>query len=194
MGLSRINCLISVYSRYRPDLVNLDDIENSSVEECNALAFKIFEQEMGIKPVMSAKDSVTLDNVDIKVWLHYLEQICEVFRGEIPHVKHPKLDYAEYKQKNKPNTMADFSRLHRLATSKHAEDLLTRNNRKPLEEGATSHVIGRVKKLGVENYPSEYNFDGLYLQFLINYLSQLTFRVPVSTKPSGRCSQACQKT
>lgn len=137
------------------------------MEECNALAFKIFEQEMGIKPVMSAKDSVTLDNVDIKVWLHYLEQICEVFRGEIPHVKHPKLDYAEYKQKNKPNTMADFSRLHRLATSKHAEDLLTRNNRKPLEEGATSHVIGRVKKLGVENYPSEYNFEELHLQFLI---------------------------
>ena len=39
---------------------------------------------------MSANDSVKLE-VDSKVWLNYLEQVCEVFRGEIPHVKHPKL-------------------------------------------------------------------------------------------------------
>lgn len=40
---------------------------------------------------MTAADSLTLENVDPKLWLTYLEQICEVFRGEIPHVKHPKL-------------------------------------------------------------------------------------------------------
>jgi hypothetical protein len=132
------------------------------VEECNALAFKIFEKEMGIQPVMSAKDSVTLEEVDLKVWLHYLEQICEVFRGEIPHVKHPKLDYAEFKQKTKADTAADFSRLQKMVASKISEDALTKNNRKPLlEEGAVS----RVKKLNIENYPSmlfQISFDKIY--------------------------------
>ena len=70
---------------------------------------------------MSADESIALQDVDIKTWLHYLEQICEVFRGEIPHVKHPKLDYAEFKQKTqtqKTNNMSDFTKLHRIAAAK----------------------------------------------------------------------------
>lgn len=68
---------------------------------------------------MSSEESLTLESIDIKNWLHYLELICEVFRGEIPHVKHPKLDYAEFKQNTKTaNTMADFARLHRIAAAK----------------------------------------------------------------------------
>lgn len=61
------------------------------MKECNELAFKIIEVELRIPPVMTAADSLTLEDVDPKLWLTYLEQICEVFRGEIPHVKHPKL-------------------------------------------------------------------------------------------------------
>lgn len=40
---------------------------------------------------MSGKDSIILESIDSKVWLSYLEQVCDVFRGEVPHVKHPKL-------------------------------------------------------------------------------------------------------
>lgn len=76
---------------YRPDLVDLNTLKDCSVKECNELAFTIIEQELRIPRVMSAKDSVTLENIDAKIYLNYLEQVCEVFRGEIPHVKHPKL-------------------------------------------------------------------------------------------------------
>lgn len=64
---------------------------------------------------MSGKDSINIENVESKSWITYLEQICEVFRGEVPHVKHPKLDYSEFKQKtNVPGlSMADFSRMRR---------------------------------------------------------------------------------
>lgn len=64
---------------------------------------------------MTGKDSIHIENVESKLWITYLEQICEVFRGEVPHVKHPKLDYSEFKQKtNVPGlTMADFSRMRR---------------------------------------------------------------------------------
>jgi F-actin monooxygenase len=69
---------------------------------------------------MSAKESVSLEKIDAKIWLQYLEQICEIFRGEIPHVKHPKMDYAEFKQKNHAakNSLADFARMKRIAAAK----------------------------------------------------------------------------
>lgn len=67
---------------------------------------------------MSGQESLTLAGVDSKLWLNYLEQICEVFRGEIPHVKHPKLDYAEFKQKQQIDSMEEFSKLRRFAALK----------------------------------------------------------------------------
>lgn len=76
---------------YRPDLVDLSSLKGCSIVECNERAFTIIEREMGIPRIMDASDSATLENVDSKLWLNYLEQVCEVFRGEIPHVKHPKL-------------------------------------------------------------------------------------------------------
>lgn len=93
-----------------------------------------------------------MESIDIKNWLHFLELICEVFRGEIPHVKHPKLDYAEFKQKHQTaNTMADFARLHRIAAAK-------REAAKE-ENGGASHVsLGgrRSQKLAMAaKLPSE---------------------------------------
>lgn len=90
-----------------------------TAEEANETAFRIFEKEFKIPRLISADESVSLDNIDVKTWLQYLEQVCELFRGEIPHVKHPKLDYAEFKKKNQnTNAMADFARLHRIAAAK----------------------------------------------------------------------------
>lgn len=76
---------------YRPDLVDLSTLKDCIAAEWNERAFTIIEREMGIPRVMSAKDSIKLDNIDSKIWLNYLEQVCDVFRGEVPHVKHPKL-------------------------------------------------------------------------------------------------------
>lgn len=83
--------LCALINRYRPDLVDLTKLKGRNVLECNDLAFTIIENELMIPCVMTAQDSLTLENIDPKMWLTYLEQICEVFRGEIPHVKHPKL-------------------------------------------------------------------------------------------------------
>lgn len=108
-----------------------------SVEESNEIAFNIFENEFKIAPLITPKESTSLQNTDIKVWLQYLEQVCEVFRGEIPHVKHPKLDFADFKQKNQNlNTMADFAKLHRIAAAK--KELLSKE-----DNGA-----GNSKKIG----------------------------------------------
>lgn len=138
------------FCRYRPDLVDWPSIQECSAEESNEIAFNIFEKEFYISPVMTAKESILLENTEIKVWHHYLEQICEVFRGKIPHVKHPKMDFAEYQQQKKQNTtsMADFARLHRLAAAKRAEAA------KHIEEG-TPKVVERPRKSN-ENHPSKF--------------------------------------
>lgn len=102
--------------RYRPDLVDFNTVKDLSKLECNDLAFKILERDLKIPRVMTAKDSLSLDSIDSKIWLNYLEQICEVFRGEIPHVKHPKLEIAELKDKT-PKVM-DFSKLLKFSGKK----------------------------------------------------------------------------
>lgn len=82
--------------------------------ECNELAFATLERELHIDRVMSAKQSLELTDVESRVWLNYLDQICELFRGEIPHIKHPKMDFSDLRQKyriNHTHAQPDFSKL-----------------------------------------------------------------------------------
>lgn len=71
--------------------MDLNSLTDRSNIELNGIAFRIIANELHIPAVMSAEDSITLENVDPSVWMGYLEQVCELFRGEIPHIKHPKL-------------------------------------------------------------------------------------------------------
>ena len=92
--------------------------------EQNDLAFKILDKELRIPRIMSAKDSLQLNNIESKVWLNYLEQICEVFRGEIPHVKHPKIDFSDLREKYKINNahaQPDFSKLLQISSKQKAK-------------------------------------------------------------------------
>lgn len=107
------NCVVTFISNYsyRPDLIDLTKLKGLNVEQCNEIAFSVIEREMGIPKAITAAESVTLQNVDSKVWLNYLEQVCEVFRGEIPHVKHPKLDLEKLRETKKDANAPDFSHL-----------------------------------------------------------------------------------
>lgn len=97
----------------------------------------------GIPRCMTAKDSLNIERIDSKLWLQYLEQICEVFRGEIPHVKHPKLDFAELKQKTQSsirshsNNMAQFTRMHNFVTAK--------NKHIPINEAVNNNLPTKIK-------------------------------------------------
>lgn len=173
------NCIII---RYRPDLLDWPSLMECSAEESNEIAFLIFEKEFNIPRIMTAEESLTLDGIDIKNWLHYIELICEVFRGEIPHVKHPKLDYAEFKQKNQnaKTTMADFARLHRIAAAKREQA--------SKEENGASHVISggrRSQKLVIaEKLPSE--FHEKILNFMQILMKQISTASPSPQAPEHR--------
>lgn len=95
-------------------MIDLTKLKGLNVEQCNDIAFNVIEREMGIPKAITAAESVTLLNIDPKIWLTYLEQVCEVFRGEIPHVKHPKLDLDKLRENKASAAQPDFSHLLKL--------------------------------------------------------------------------------
>uniref|UniRef100_A0A1I8PQS1 F-actin monooxygenase n=1 Tax=Stomoxys calcitrans TaxID=35570 RepID=A0A1I8PQS1_STOCA len=116
--------LCALINRYRPDLVDFNAIKDLGPIEMNDLAFKILDKELHIPRIMSGKDAAQLNTIESKIWLNYLEQICEVFRGEIPHVKHPKIDFSDLREKYRVNythAQPDFSKLLQLSSKQKAK-------------------------------------------------------------------------
>ncbi|KQS39358.1 uncharacterized protein Dere_GG17310, isoform H [Drosophila erecta] len=114
--------LCALINRYRPDLIDYAATKDMNPVECNELSFAVLERELHIDRVMSAKQSLDLSEVESRIWLNYLDQICDLFRGEIPHIKHPKMDFSDLRQKyriNHTHAQPDFSKL--LATKPKAK-------------------------------------------------------------------------
>ncbi|XP_043285873.1 F-actin-monooxygenase MICAL3 isoform X2 [Venturia canescens] len=84
--------LNAIIHRYRPDLIDFHSLTTEDVEKNNQLAFDILEKELGISPVMTGEEMAHCDVPDKLAMFSYLTQIYEAFRGEIPHIKHPKLE------------------------------------------------------------------------------------------------------
>ncbi|XP_046997628.1 F-actin-monooxygenase Mical isoform X1 [Schistocerca americana] len=84
--------LCAIIHRYRPDLIDFHSLKPEDVSANNQLAFDTLERELGIPPVMTGKEMEQCDIPDKLTMLSYLSQIYDTFRGEIPHIKHPKLE------------------------------------------------------------------------------------------------------
>ncbi|KAH8382516.1 hypothetical protein KR009_003931, partial [Drosophila setifemur] len=114
--------LCALINRYRPDLIDFAATKDMNPVECNELAFAVLDRELHIDRIMTAKQSLELNDVESRLWLTYLDHICELFRGEIPHIKHPKMDFSDLRQKyriNHHHAQPDFSKL--LATKPKAK-------------------------------------------------------------------------
>lgn len=118
----------------------MNTVKDLGAAESNDLAFHILEKEMHIPRIMSGKESQSLDTVGTKIWLNYLEQICEIFRGEIPHVKHPKIDFTELREKYRinynPNVQTDFSKLLQMSNKQKLKSIM--------QEISDSHKLGHL--------------------------------------------------
>ncbi|KAK5642466.1 hypothetical protein RI129_008633 [Pyrocoelia pectoralis] len=90
--------LCAILQHYRPDLLDYSAIKSEDVAKNNQLAFDLLEKEIGISPVMTGEEMAKLETPDYLTMFSYLTQIYDTFRGEIPHIKHPKLDLSEVKE------------------------------------------------------------------------------------------------
>ncbi|XP_074115699.1 molecule interacting with CasL isoform X3 [Cotesia typhae] len=84
--------ICAIVHRYRPDLIDFNSLKSDDVEKNNQLAYDVLEKELGISPIMTGEEMAQCDVPDKLVMFSYLTQIYEAFRGEIPHIKHPKLE------------------------------------------------------------------------------------------------------
>lgn len=85
--------LCAIIHHYRPDLLDYGAIRNNEPAMCNQLAMDILEKELGIPPFMTGEEITNTD--DYLAMATYLTQVYDTFRGEIPHIKHPKLELPE---------------------------------------------------------------------------------------------------
>ncbi|XP_076546406.1 molecule interacting with CasL isoform X2 [Osmia lignaria lignaria] len=84
--------ICAIIHRYCPDLIDFHSLNPNDPITNNQLAFDILEKELGIPPIMTGEEMAQCDVPDKLAMFSYLTQIYEVFRGEIPYIKHPKLE------------------------------------------------------------------------------------------------------
>ncbi|KAJ8919794.1 hypothetical protein NQ315_006323 [Exocentrus adspersus] len=81
--------LCAIIHHYRPDLLDYSAIKDEDPTKNNQTAFDVLEKELGIPPIMTGEESINTE--DYLTMATYLTQVYDTFRGEIPHIKHPKL-------------------------------------------------------------------------------------------------------
>ncbi|TGZ51075.1 Protein MICAL-3 [Temnothorax longispinosus] len=84
--------ICAIVHRYRPDLIDFYSLNAKDAVKNNQLAFDTLDKELNIPPIMTGEEMVQCDVPDTLAMFSYLTQIYEVFRGEIPYIKHPKLE------------------------------------------------------------------------------------------------------
>ncbi|XP_053994798.1 F-actin-monooxygenase Mical isoform X2 [Hylaeus volcanicus] len=94
MGASFKNglAICAIIHRYRPDLIDFHSLQPKDIATNNQMAFDLLEKELGISPIMTGEEMAECDVPDKLAMFSYLTQIYEVFRGEIPYIRHSKLE------------------------------------------------------------------------------------------------------
>ncbi|GFQ91432.1 protein-methionine sulfoxide oxidase mical3a [Trichonephila clavata] len=82
--------LCTILHHYRPDLIDISDLDPENIAKNNQLAFDICEKELGIPPVMTGQEMAECAVPDKLTMVSYISQVYDSFRGEIPVVSHPK--------------------------------------------------------------------------------------------------------
>uniref|UniRef100_A0A671UFF9 Molecule interacting with CasL protein 1 n=1 Tax=Sparus aurata TaxID=8175 RepID=A0A671UFF9_SPAAU len=71
--------LCALIHHFRPQLIDMSSLDESSAVHNNQLAFSILEKELGIPPVMSASDLANTGQIDKLSMVLYLTQIQKAF-------------------------------------------------------------------------------------------------------------------
>lgn len=151
--------------RFRPDLIDIKQIDIKLSEKCNDIAFYIFENNFGIKRIIPSEKSTSLEEVDQTLWLKYLQQIFELFRGRVPFVEYTKLENFEFiKKPSLKFKKADYLNIRTIDKSRdqvlHDENLCKTSlqslkKQKRMEQSRSMeekiHDFARTKKLRNQN-------------------------------------------
>ncbi|XP_071359121.1 protein-methionine sulfoxide oxidase mical3b-like isoform X3 [Trachinotus anak] len=76
--------LCALIHRYRPDLIDFDSLDQSSVEENTRLGFDVAEQEFGIPPVVTVEEMWSGGEPDSLSMVMYLSQFYQLLKDSPP--------------------------------------------------------------------------------------------------------------
>ncbi|XP_075230340.1 molecule interacting with CasL isoform X2 [Lycorma delicatula] len=140
--------LCAIIHRYRPDLLDFHSLRPDDVAKNNQLAFDTLERELGIPPVMTGLEMAQCEVPDKLAMLSYLSQLYDTFRGEIPHIKHPKLEEDEVvmKKEEENNAAAMSTKLRNLTPAQRVSLIgkLTTTNQTPVRKRHAASTLPRA--------------------------------------------------
>uniref|UniRef100_A0A3B4WMJ2 Molecule interacting with CasL protein 1 n=1 Tax=Seriola lalandi dorsalis TaxID=1841481 RepID=A0A3B4WMJ2_SERLL len=120
--------LCALIHHFRPKLIDMSSLDESSAVHNNQLAFSILEKELGIPPVMSASDLANSGQIDKLSMVSYLTQVQKAFAV-------PTKDPAGFLPSSKPLTLSQTqSAVFFLNKLKH--NSLQRRKVRPLPDSA----------------------------------------------------------
>ncbi|KAH6923777.1 hypothetical protein HPB50_006714 [Hyalomma asiaticum] len=108
--------LCAILHRYRPDLIDLDELSTADVATNNQHAFDILEREYGIPPVMTGQEMADCAVPDKLTMVSYISQIYETFRREIPQGR-PAYKVSKLIEENQPPPTSPLNLLAKLTSS-----------------------------------------------------------------------------
>ncbi|KAM9334915.1 protein-methionine sulfoxide oxidase mical3b [Symphorus nematophorus] len=76
--------LCALIHRYRPDLIDFDSLDKSSVEENTRLGFDVAETEFGISPLMTVDEMSSVGEPDSLSMVMYLSQFYQLLKDTAP--------------------------------------------------------------------------------------------------------------
>ncbi|XP_070848130.1 protein-methionine sulfoxide oxidase mical3b-like isoform X2 [Chaetodon trifascialis] len=76
--------LCALIHRYRPDLIDFDSLDESSVEENTWLGFDVAEREFGISPLMTVEEMLSVAEPDSLSMVMYLSQFYQLLKDTPP--------------------------------------------------------------------------------------------------------------
>ncbi|XP_078076429.1 protein-methionine sulfoxide oxidase mical3a-like isoform X3 [Mustelus asterias] len=76
--------LSAIIHRYRPDLIDFDQLNEKDVESNNQMAFDVAEREFGISPIMTGKEMAAVGEPDKLSMVMYLSQFYEMLKDTAP--------------------------------------------------------------------------------------------------------------
>ncbi|XP_036977308.1 protein-methionine sulfoxide oxidase mical3b-like isoform X6 [Acanthopagrus latus] len=76
--------LCALIHRYRPDLIDFDSLDESSLEENTYLSFDVAEREFGISPLMTVEEMSSVGEPDSLSMVMYLSQFYQLLRDKPP--------------------------------------------------------------------------------------------------------------
>ncbi|XP_049512001.1 LOW QUALITY PROTEIN: F-actin-monooxygenase MICAL3-like [Dermacentor silvarum] len=136
--------LCAILHRYRPDLIDLDDMSTADVAANNQQAFDILEREYGIPPVMTGQEMADCAVPDKLTMVSYISQIYETFRREIPQGR-PAYKVSKLIEENQPPPTSPLNLLAKLTSSQRpASKRKSSNDHEPVKDRSEGQRRSRV--------------------------------------------------